>query len=113
MATEALRINSDFSITLRMNNISTVLTAIDALTINVWSHIIVTRAAGGGGAIKCYKDGVDITSGSPSNFNEFVATWIGRTDNERYWIGGIDNVAIYNKVLLPAEIAELYAYGMT
>ena len=81
-----------------------------------WHHVVVTIASTNG-AWKVYVDNVDVTTGSqngPGNSNLAVNTFtlgVSHLDGNltNYLACSLDDVRVYNSVLTPANIAELYA----
>ncbi len=76
-----------------------------------WHHVAVTKAKT---EIVLYLDGVKAASGADSSvFNptDYFSLAVGTLDNERalarMWIGAIDDVCIYDRVLTPAELKPL------
>lgn len=68
---------------------------------NVWAHIVTTFD---GTTAKIYRDGVEVASGNKSAWS---------TPNSAFNIGGnneiaVDDLKIYNRVLTPSEITNLY-----
>jgi succinoglycan biosynthesis transport protein ExoP len=82
---------------------------------NLWHHIVITYSRENGGQIVLYKDGV--RSGSCTN----SATWNFNSQSLRLgaspdmfweeWKGALDDVRIYNRVLLAQDITDLYNTG--
>ena len=52
---------------------------------------------------------ITLTTGSVNGLADTL--WIGATDTDDY-VGKIDEVAIFSDVLTPAEIEEIYLYGL-
>jgi len=81
------------------------------VTMNVWHHILFTRAAGG---VKVYLDGVleiDDTLGNLYAGSDVVT--IGSREDDAWWFQGrIDEPAVYNAVLTAADALEHYQYGI-
>ncbi len=77
-----------------------------------WHHFVFTK---NGAAVKLYKDGVDVT-GTVTNQTLTNATtnlWIGKwNDGTRFGNLVIDEVALYNKVLTPAQVAAHRSAGL-
>jgi hypothetical protein len=79
-----------------------------SLNLNSWTHVVVTRTSTG--IANFYINGVgsgtaDQNSGSPAagTMNLFIGG-----DGSHAWDGLIDEVRIYNRVLSPDEIKQLY-----
>jgi acyl-CoA thioesterase-1 len=84
--------------------------AASILTNNTWNHIVFTRS---GSAAHCYINGVEQALAGTINSNNFADTtarlMIGnRTDGGRAFLGQIDDVRIYNRVLTAQEVSDLY-----
>lgn len=91
-----------------------------AVPLNTWSHIAITidRTQPSNG-FKCYINGV-LSNTTPVNITQSVANnsdlFIGRQSNYvpspgRYFAGKIDEVEIFNRVLSPMEISDIYHAG--
>lgn len=87
---------------------------------NTWSHACATwdgtdTAAG----ITIYLNGVDAGEFSSADLGTTLDDstydlYIGRNlGGSTKWEGGLDEVRIYNRVLSPQEIAQLYQFGMS
>ena len=79
--------------------------------LNRWMHIVATRTANSSG--KIYYNGVSrsVASAAWSGKISYTGTElsIGRQkDLERYFMGQIDNVRIYNRALSASEVMSLY-----
>jgi glucose/arabinose dehydrogenase len=83
-----------------------------------WHHFVITRSGSGPGNTKLYKDGIDVTtevntSASLSTNSSAVA--IGRYSSTYglYFNGSLDEVAVYNAALSPAQVRAHYVAGTT
>ena len=91
---------------------------VDSLSLSDdWHHVAATYEAGGASdSIKIYLDGVLQTSatlaGSPQAMNTTagVAAFarIGRSDDNRYYAGSIDDVRLYDVALTAEEVVALH-----
>ncbi len=99
-------------------NILRQITANNAITMNTWQHVAVTWDGSGSSAnIKIYVNGVETGYQSPLNGG---GTMISDTDSDftignqstliRAFDGSIDDVRLYNRVLSPQEISDIYGY---
>ena len=79
-----------------------------------WHYLVVTGSSGGGsGSIKLYTDGVDTSLSSSYALESITRTtttiYMGNAaDSGHDLVGSVASVAIYRRVLTPAEIKELY-----
>jgi len=83
-----------------------------SLQVSTWQHITVTRD--GSGNLKCYLNGVDVTSGTPSAPYDWYTTRIGMsktTAPTTAFDGKIDDARLYNYARTPAQIAWDYNKG--
>ena len=79
--------------------------------INEW-HNIVGRLEGTNMTI--WLDGVLVANNTSSTLNVHQTTpdiRIGKDDNNRYWLGDIDEVRYYNQSLSDVQITEIYNSG--
>ena len=75
---------------------------------NTWSYIGVTYSASG--VFTYYINGVAAGSGTVARTFTFTSNYIGRTSTaSENFVGSIDGVRMYNRILSPAEMASLYA----
>ncbi|MCX6924810.1 MAG: hypothetical protein NT154_16605 [Verrucomicrobia bacterium] len=92
----------------------------DAPAVGTWYHIaaVFDLSTGGNGSLRMYINGVENDTapgsgaglGSPYVANTVLPLWIGaRSDNTHYWPGSLADVALYNYVLTPAQIANHYS----
>lgn len=81
-----------------------------AVTPNEWQHVAVVFAATN---IYFYKNGVQYSFGSPPTpRNSSAKLQIGRSPGYgEYFQGRIDEVAVYNRALTPAEVQAAYSAG--
>ncbi len=78
------------------------------ITSNVWTHFVGTYD---GTNIKVYINGVlKETKYHPGNISDPDRLLFLGTFNNSYWAGSIDDLFIYNKVLTPTEVSQLYNY---
>jgi len=88
----------------------------DDWTASEWTHIVMTvtaTTAGGDGKIRVYKDGsLHYTSAAyTGDLSASIPTYVGSADaTTRYWIGRLDEIRIYDRVLSDEEI-KLLARG--
>ena len=79
-------------------------------------HVVVTRV-GIGGAVTFYLDGVSEAGSVEANYSWDVAGWpnystfIGSQWGVGGFVGTLDEVAVYDKVLTPAQVQKHYAVG--
>jgi uncharacterized protein (TIGR02145 family) len=112
--------NSGSTATLR----STRCSADNMITLNEWQHITVTWDGTGEGlnapGIRLYKNGIEMSYATlspasgidPAGSDASLDLYIGnRPTNDRTFDGEIDDVRLYNRVLSPAEVAQLYSLG--
>lgn len=78
---------------------------------NNWHQLTITYSGISTGRI--YLDGTDETNyqGSDAIANTLKEIWLGSDAKGGYYKGYIGTVSIYNKVLSPAEITDLYSQG--
>lgn len=72
-----------------------------------WRHVVLVRDAG---RVRVYLDGaLEIETTAPADFPAgFEECFFGgRSDNDSNWEGRIDEVAVYNRALSPADVAKL------
>lgn len=81
-----------------------------------WHHIVATTTAGGG--TELFVDGVSrATNAGPASISNNGANvlWIGNNPQggaNRMWDGVVDDVAMWDRVLTPAEIAAIHTQGL-
>jgi hypothetical protein len=78
------------------------------------THLLFTRDAGG--ARHVYVDGVDevsdVVAGALSSWDEtFVIALANEITLDRSWLGELHRVAIYDRALTPAEVAQNFNAG--
>ena len=86
-----------------------------ATTDTAWHHWVVTHDASG---TRIYRDGVDVTSvGAAVTFTSSSAPLrlgaYGNLPSGSFFGGSLDEVALYSKVLSPAQVAAHYAAATT
>lgn len=83
-----------------------------AVSLNTWTHIVVTRSTSG--AVETFKNGSSISTGSGNApYSKSTATTqIGsRADAYSYWHGSLKRVGIWGRILSGAEVSFLYNSG--
>jgi hypothetical protein len=89
------------------------LTAPGGLTLNTWRHVVGTVTAGGWATL--YIDGQKVTEGQAAPVATTLRSlgYIGKSEwnQDAPFAGGIDEVALYNRALLPDRVAVHYAIG--
>jgi hypothetical protein len=88
-------------------------TSSETLSLNTWYHIVCV-AGGDGGTSRIYVNAGTPTEGPSYYFLLSAATYdIGHSKNftSDYFIGRIDEIGIWNRVLSQAEITQLYNNG--
>lgn len=81
---------------------------------NTWHHVVLTYTAS---SLIFYVDGVQVSSVTVApQLNTSAANGLrmgvnALPANDEYFGGLLDEVRIYNRVLTPADVAELYAYN--
>ncbi len=112
-----LRITDD---TLRWNTGNGNIEANTSPSDGEWHHIAVTLADGtaiSSDGIRIYVDGVDdtITSSDTSSWGLDAGVDFGigfrATHDDRYFIGSIDDVRFYDRVLIPEEVLQIMESG--
>lgn len=86
---------------------------------NTWTHVVVTKKGGSPYTIEFWMDGVKDTGGSDSSYGPPVApnptgkpARIGcREDNYSVFLGLLDEMGLWNRILTDDEIADLYNGG--
>lgn len=79
-----------------------------APSLNAWSHVVLTRSANGAG-IKYYLNGSYIDEATVTTPADLSINQIGC--NDRSFVGNIDEVGIWNRILSSTEVTELYNNG--
>ena len=79
-----------------------------------WHHLVAISESGV--STRLYVDGALVdTGGTPNIVNDLTTDLLiganPEVDERREWNGNIDDVALWNRVLLPSEIAEIYNGG--
>jgi len=82
---------------------------------NLWHHIVITYSRAKGGQIVLYKDGIQkgsCTNSAAWNYNSQPLR-LGASPDMFWeeWKGALDDVRIYDRVLLAPEITHLYNTG--
>ena len=93
------------------NNYTVNITGTGTIETNVWYHLVATYD---GTTAILYTNGVEAARGTNPNYvpNPSVSLGIGaRGDNSFWFDGSVDEVAIYGKVISPAQVAAHYANG--
>lgn len=88
-------------------------TPVSSVTTNK-QHVVYTRATDG--TARFYIDGLEVASaaipGDTSNWlSNFQFVIANETSGNRPWLGELDLVAVYDRVLTPAEVAQNYVGG--
>jgi hypothetical protein len=102
--------NFRFSLSTNATNLTSLDTAIDTVDLNTWQHILVTWNQVN---LKLYKNGtllktVATTFASNGTFTTANDLLIGaRRSDAGFFNGNIDEVALFNRVVTPAEIVTL------
>jgi polysaccharide biosynthesis transport protein len=104
-------------LSVQANNASTAVCSLSgpAAGENLWHHIAITYSRANGGQIVLYKDGIQsgsCTNSAAWNFNN-QSFRLGASSDTFWeeWKGTLDDVRIYNRVLLAQEITDLYNTG--
>jgi len=81
------------------------------IDLNTWYYVVVTKdGAGGPDAHKIYVNGIEAASGSlVAGVHNMDNSQIGAWTGTRNLDGRVDEVAVYDKVLSPAQISAHYA----
>ena len=102
-----LMFNESDQLTLRRSNVANVATATIATTDTGWHYVAATK---NGPSVHLYIDGKDVTgpvaNQTMENNNEPME--IGQSSNNAYFNGSIDEAALYNQALPPAQIEQHY-----
>ena len=85
----------------------------DSVLHNIWNHIVFTYDSSGSGEGKIYVNGsLDKTdssfSGSAIGDNSNVLKIGNHQTSSKFYVGNIDEVAIWNDVLTATEVAQIY-----
>jgi hypothetical protein len=106
-----LMFNTNNQLVLRRSNLGDIAASTATVTdTSRWHHVVATKD---GATVKLYLDGTDVT-GPVSNqtiTNNTLPLAIGQSSNIAYFNGQIDEVALYNTPLTPAQVANHHAYG--
>jgi hypothetical protein len=81
-----------------------------------WHHIVLTLD--GSGAPTVYRDGAQVyhdTGAGPiaPTGSVHIGGYTADNANQRYFAGGLDEVAVYNAALTAAQVANHYTTGTT
>lgn len=86
------------------------------LTDGEWHHVVVTREAGNAAdGLKLYVNGLLEASGQAGANTLNAQTYIafgGNVIDNRYFTGLMDEIALYNGVLLPSQVYQHWAAGV-
>ena len=100
-----------------INNGRRAFSATNIVPVNQWSHALFTfdKDAGGADEIKIYLNGIQVASGDYSTAigidNADISIARNLSTLSRSFTGKIDELAIWNRVLDPNEVLELYRRG--
>ena len=85
----------------------------EALSTGEWNFVAVTFDPNvASGTMTLYKNGIQVSDATGiAAQNESTTTYVGRYNNGFWWLGSIDEVAIWNEALTTAEIVALYNSG--
>lgn len=96
---------------LRRSNVGDVATStVTVADTGRWHHVAATKS---GGSVHLYLDGADVT-GPVTNqtmVENLKPLAIGQSSDSAYFRGSIDEVAVYDGALTPAQIADRYRRG--
>ena len=98
-----------------IGNPDTTITSTKAVNDGLWHHVVATRS-GVTGAMQLYVDGVLQATGIASTAPRStpVSLHIGNLQSGyNYLAGSIDEVRLYNHVVSPATVTQLYSLGST
>jgi len=109
-STYELRLESG-SGTLNLLGASTSVSSGFSPPVNQWTHICFTRTSGR--AVIFYRNGVAQGTGTLSNVTDLPSdpTYLGTRPDGYAFNGSIDEVGIWDRVLTPTEVADLYNLG--
>jgi hypothetical protein len=81
--------------------------SIAVLPVDEWSHVVLTRAVrGDGGTLRFFINGTETNTGSMYRSPSLsTLPWLIGRGHKPAFSGGIDEVAIYDRVLAPTDIA--------
>ena len=85
----------------------------EPLSIGEWNFVAVTFDPNvASGTMTLYKNGIQVDDATGiAAQNESTNTYVGRYNNGFWWLGSIDEVAIWNEALTSAEMVALYNAG--
>jgi hypothetical protein len=94
------------------------ITSADTIPQDTWTHIAITHNQTAGGTPILYLNGTAATAttdagpptGTPNSF-DMVAIGGSNAGSSTNFVGFVDDIAYYNKILTPTEITELYNSG--
>lgn len=110
-STDSLAILSATSMRFVIGSESESFTSLDTMLANTWTHIVVTREAGGSNTVTVYINGVAQTD-TKTNAQTFSISFIGaRTLSALFYIGYIDELAIWDKELSASAVLAIYNNG--
>jgi hypothetical protein len=78
------------------------------LSLNSWYHIAVAR---NGDDVYFYLDGLGVGSDNIASADSLTISRVGGISGKPFFNGAMDEVRIYNRVLSPEEVQELYQLG--
>ena len=81
--------------------------------IGTWTHLVISYDPNGP-TLKIYQNGTQVASetGTVDDFSTTTGPWVGaRSDGYAYLDGDIDDVRVYDRVLISSEVYDLYRWG--
>jgi hypothetical protein len=107
--------NSGKNLFLGSPNISLQNIASYSFVTNQWNHIVVSRKSG---IVSSWINNVNQNTGLNTTYDfsgPLAIAWNGDSTNDKSFIGTLDEIGIWNRSLLTAEIDELYnrGFGLT
>lgn len=91
------------------NGSDNVVSADNSIAVTTWTHVALTRS---GSVCQFYLNGAAVATTGTCPANTLTTTRIGnRNGGARWFDGKLDDVRIYNRVLSPQEVANIYRNG--
>ena len=84
------------------------------LSDNLWHHVLGTLRGSEGNNVTLYLDGVLVDDSTTSHDNvpqNDTSIALGQDDNVRNFLGGIDEVRLYNQSVTDAQVLEIFNSG--